>query len=138
MITWADLHAKCTAPEPNTPAEPAVKSGEGVEPATPPDAKSPLATRLEAVCGKAVDKLDAIMELPLDPTHPSFGSVLRAQTTAANTALSTQSRVDDMALRRAAIDRLPEILKLVAQIEKRLPPGGPIDLEANYGVTDDG
>ncbi len=85
---------------------------------------------LETVCGKAVDKLDEIMELPLDPTHPSFGGVLRAQTSAANTALTTQVRVDDMALRRQAVNRMPELLRLVAEVERKLPPPGPVDLEA--------
>jgi hypothetical protein len=83
----------------------AAMAGEHVEPAnsdadtasTPgrPDAgsKSALALRLETISSKAVEKLDEIMGLPLDPDHPAFAPVLRAQTAAANTALSTQAKI---------------------------------------------
>jgi hypothetical protein len=68
----------------------AAMAGEHVEPAnsdadtasTPgrPDAggKSALASRLETISSKAVEKLDEIMGLPLDPDHPAFAPVLRA------------------------------------------------------------
>jgi hypothetical protein len=58
------------------------------------------------------------------------GTVLRAKNAVITTALSTQAKVDETRLRRATIDRLPEILKLVSRVESRLPPPGPIDLEA--------
>ena len=109
-------------------------AGEHVEPAnsdadsasTPgrPDAggKSALASRLETISSKAVEKLDEIMGLPLDPDHPAFAPVLRAQTAAANTALSTQARVDETALRKQEYDRMPELLRLAAEVRARLPP----------------
>jgi hypothetical protein len=137
MITYADFHAKCTAPEP-VEGQCDTDAGAGTPvPTTDADDTPTLGQRLETVCGKAVDKLDQIMELPLDPAHRAFAGVLRAQTTAANTALTVQAKVDDLALRRAAVDRMPEILKMVAEVQRKLPPPGPIDLEANYGVTDD-
>ena len=90
----------------------------------PPDAggKSALASRLESISSKAVEKLDEIMGLPLDPDHPAFAPVLRAQTAAANTALATQTKVDETALRRQQVDRLPELLKLAEEVRARLPP----------------
>ena len=109
-------------------------AGEHVEPAnsdadsasTPgrPDAggKSALASRLETISSKAVEKLDEIMGLPLDPDHPAFAPVLRAQTAAANTALLTQTKVDETALRKHEADRMPELLRLAAEVRARLPP----------------
>lgn len=85
------------------------------------DGRSELATRLESVSGKAVNKLDEIMALPLDPEDRHFGGVLRAQVGAANTALNTQVRVDENALRRQSLDRLPALLALVNETAKRLP-----------------
>jgi len=91
----------------------AAMAGEQVEPAnsdadsasTPgrPDAggKSALASRLETISSKAVAKLDEIMGLPLDPDHPAFAPVLRAQTAAANTALSTQAKVEPRCANRS-------------------------------------
>ena len=35
-----------------------------------------------------------------------------------------------MALRRQAVNRMPELLRLVAEVERKLPPPGPVDLEA--------
>ena len=89
-----------------------------------PDAggKSALASRLETISSKAVEKLDEIMGLPLDPDHPAFGPVLRAQTAAANTALSTQAKVDESALRKQEYDRMPELLRLAAEVRAKLPP----------------
>ena len=84
--------------------------------------KSALASRLETISSKAVEKLDEIMGLPLDPDHPAFAPVLRAQTAAANTALSTQARVDETALRKQEYDRMPELLRLAAEVRARLPP----------------
>ena len=84
--------------------------------------KSALASRLETISSKAVEKLDEIMGLPLDPNHPAFAPVLRAQTAAANTALSTQAKVDESALRKHEADRMPELLRLAAEVRAKLPP----------------
>jgi hypothetical protein len=56
--------------------------------------------------------------------------VLRAKNAVITTALSTQAKVDETRLRRVAVDRMPEILKLVAEVQRKLPPPGQIDLEA--------
>ena len=108
-------HKTCTATK--SDADTALTPGR-------PDAggKSALASRLETISSKAVEKLDEIMGLPLDPDHPAFAPVLRAQTAAANIALATQTKVDETALRRQQVDRLPELLKLAEEVRARLPP----------------
>jgi hypothetical protein len=89
-----------------------------------PDAggKSELATKLEAVSDQALDKLAEIMSLPLVDGDPAFASLLRSQTTAAGVALNTQVRVDEVALRKQEYDRMPELLRLAAEVRARLPP----------------
>jgi hypothetical protein len=131
MITYRDFRARLIAPVEGQSETAADVPAEAVKP--------PLGERLKTVCGKAVDRLDAILELPLDPEHPSFGNVLRSQNAAITTALTTQVRVDEVALRKQVVDRMPEIMKLVREVEKALPPPGEIDLEAdNYGEHPDG
>jgi hypothetical protein len=84
--------------------------------------KSELATKLETVSDQALDKLAEIMSLPLVNGDPAFASVLRSQTTAAGVALNTQVRVDEVALRKQEHDRVPELLRLAAEVRARLPP----------------
>jgi hypothetical protein len=50
--------------------------------------------------------------------------VLRAQTAAANTALSTQAKVDESALRKQEHDRMPELLRLAAEVRARVRLSG--------------
>jgi hypothetical protein len=97
---------------------------EGAEAADAPMAKanSKLATKLEAVSDQALDKLAEIMSLPLANSDPAFPSLLRSQTTAAGVALNTQVRVDEVALRKQERDRMPELLRLAAEVRARLPP----------------
>lgn len=49
------------------------------------------------------------------------GAIIRAQVSTITTVLSTQAKVDEARLRRQNVDRLPELLKLVAEVEARLP-----------------
>jgi hypothetical protein len=71
-----------------------------------------LAAQLESVTGKAIRKTDEILDMPIpDAEHASFGVVLRAQTSAANTVLGTQVKVDENRLRAATVNRLPELLE---------------------------
>jgi hypothetical protein len=126
-IDYMAFRAKLNGEHIKAPAEPPPGSGSAD---APTDGKSGLARRLETVCSTAVEKLDEILRLPLNSEDPAFAPVLRAQTAAANTALSTQAKVDETALRRQSVDRMPEILRLVAEVERKLPPPGPIDLGA--------
>jgi hypothetical protein len=84
--------------------------------------KSELATKLEAISDQALDKLAEILSLPLVDGDPAFASLLRSQTTAAGVALNTQVRVDEVALRKQEADRMPELLRLAAEVRAKLPP----------------
>jgi hypothetical protein len=80
--------------------------------------RSDLAVKLERVSAKAIDKADQILDLPLPSAdHASFGAVLRAQNAAINSALTTQARVDENRLRAGVVDKLPELLKILAEEE---------------------
>jgi hypothetical protein len=90
--------------------------GTGSDPQS--DGKSELAATLERVSAKAIEKADQILDLPLPSAdHANFGAVLRAQNAAANTILNTQIRVDENCLRAHVVDRLPELLKILAEEE---------------------
>jgi hypothetical protein len=83
--------------------------------------KTALATKLEAVTDQAVDKLGEIMSLTLDSDSSQFAGVLRAQTSAANTALTAQIKVDETRLRQQSMNRFPELLRALEEVKKRLP-----------------
>jgi len=82
--------------------------------------RTALAYKLERVTEKAIGKTDEILDLPL-PQDANFGAVLRAQTAAANTVINAQIKVDENKLRRQAVDRMPELLRLIREEEERLP-----------------
>jgi hypothetical protein len=80
------------------------------------DEKSGLASKLERVTEKAIEKTDEILDLPLPSSdHPTFGAVLRAQNAAANTVLNTQTKVDENRLRATAVNKLPELLEILKE-----------------------
>ena len=82
--------------------------------------KNVLATKLERVTEKAIDRTDAILSLPLpDPDDPNFGAVLRSQNAAANTILTTQTKVDENMLRRQQIDTLPTLIREIAEYRRK-------------------
>ena len=75
-------------------------------------ASTRLAGKLETLSEAAIDKLLAILQLPIDCEN---GHLLRAHVGAAHTALHTQLRADALRLRAmradAALERLYEILR---------------------------
>jgi hypothetical protein len=90
--------------------------GTGSDPQS--DGGNDLAAKLERVSAKAIDKADQILDLPLPSAdHASFAAVLRAQNAVINSALTTQARVDENRLRAHVTDRLPELLKILAEEE---------------------
>jgi hypothetical protein len=72
-----------------------------------------LAIELEAVTRLGLQKLDHILRLPTDPGN---GNILRAQTTAAATAVNAQLRADETKMKQAqkgdVIARLLEIMEV--------------------------
>jgi hypothetical protein len=75
--------------------------------------KNTLAIELEAVTRLGLQKLDHILRLPTDPGN---GNILRAQTTAAATAVNAQLRADETKMKQAqkgdVIARLLEIMEI--------------------------
>jgi hypothetical protein len=59
--------------------------------------------------------------MALDPNADTFGAILRAKSSAAQTLLNAQLRVDENQLRQRTLDKLPELLRLIAEEEKFLP-----------------
>ena len=72
-----------------------------------------LASELEAVTRLGLQKLDHILRLPTDPGN---GNILRAQTTAAATAVNAQLRADETKMKQVqkgdVIARLLEIMEV--------------------------
>jgi hypothetical protein len=89
------------------------------EPGTGASNLSPLGAKLEATAGKSLEKAHEILDIPLDPERIHYPAELRAQTALINTTLITQARVDETGLRQQPVDRLPEIIKLIQEEERR-------------------
>lgn len=60
--------------------------------------------------------------MPLDPGDENFGTILRAKGQASTTLINAQLRVDENRLRRRTLDKLPELLAIILEEEKKLPP----------------
>jgi hypothetical protein len=75
--------------------------------------KNTLAIELEAVTRLGLQKLDHILRLPTDPGN---GNILRAQTTAAATAVNAQLRADETKMKQVqkgdVIARLLKIMEI--------------------------
>ena len=78
------------------------------------DHSTALAGKLLDVTEKALDKLDAILALPIDAEN---GSLLRAMTTASAVAINAQLRADAMRMRAMHHDKALE--RLVAAIRSK-------------------
>jgi hypothetical protein len=73
--------------------------------------KNTLAIELEAVTRLGLQKLDHILRLPTDPGN---GNILRAQTTAAATAVNAQLKADEAKMRQVQkADVMPRLLELI-------------------------
>src|SRR3974390_1289004 len=95
----------------------ALTTTEQTESAHVSNAELPLAVKLESVTSRAIDKIDQILALPLDRDDACFGNVLRAQPAAANSAVSTQAKVDEQRLRepKGGEDTLKRLLEIIAE-----------------------
>jgi hypothetical protein len=79
-----------------------------------------LAPKLEKITSKGLDKADQILDLPLDPDNrETFGPTLRAQTAIVGQALTTQVRVDENQMRAERPDALVELMRNIAEEQKR-------------------
>jgi hypothetical protein len=80
--------------------------------------KNTLAIELEAVTRLGLQKLDHILRLPTDP---SSGTIMRAQVTAAATAVNAQLKADETTMRQVKkADVMPRLLELTKMEEAKL------------------
>ena len=77
--------------------------------------KGTLATELEAVTRLGLQKLDHILRLPTDPGN---GNILRAQTTAAATAVNAQLKADESKMKQMQREDVFQRLLKIMEIEK--------------------
>jgi hypothetical protein len=114
----AALNGTPLEPEPQPPPAPTLAD------TVTPDDPNRLAVMLDAVSARALAKLDEFLSLPIDTAD---GHRTRAQCSAINTALATQSKVDEMKLRaRSSPDILPKIIEMMRAEKERLRALGEI------------
>jgi hypothetical protein len=88
------------------------------EPAEASVEQNILANELEAVTRLGLQKLDHILRLPTDPSN---GNILRAQTTAAATAVNAQLRADETKMKQVQKgDMLAQLLAIIEVEEAKL------------------
>jgi hypothetical protein len=93
------------------------------EPAPPPGSVDPadpnrLAVMLDQVSAQALAKLAEILALPI---NTSDGNLMRALSSAINSALSTQAKVDELRLRqRHTTDLMPRIIEMMQEEKEKL------------------
>ena len=86
---------------------------------TDDSASTRLAGKLEALSELAIDKLQAILSIPIDEEN---GHLLRAQGAAAHTALHTQLRADALRLRAQRSDKaLETLMEILRRKEREVP-----------------
>jgi hypothetical protein len=78
-----------------------------------------LAGAVKRLARETIRQMQKIVENPLDSSHPHFAAWMRLVASSYNTSMSTLCRVDETAMRKQEIDRMPEILRRVEE-ERRL------------------
>lgn len=87
-------------------------------------AASDLAGKLEHLSGKALDRLDDLLEMDIsDDGDEKFGEKVRGLNSATKTVLQTQVRVDEHRLKARSLDVLPELLEAIKaeEVRRKLP-----------------
>ena len=95
-----------------------------------------LPARLEHVVSRSIEQADEILKLPLDRDHPQYGAELRAKVSVINTSLSTQTKVDELRLKRQAEpDALKRLLEEIKEAKAKNPHlcGPPTTIDAEPG-----
>jgi len=70
---------------------------------------------LTRLTGKALRKIETILDIELDPSDEEFGTLLRAQLAGSQAILNSQIKVDEQQFRRQQEDRLPQLLKIILE-----------------------
>jgi hypothetical protein len=91
----------------------------------PRDEPNVLAGRIKDGADRGADKLLELLKLAVDrgsyESEEGWLAALRVLSGAVQTALNTQLRVDEGVMQQQRFDRLPELLKIIKDEEKRLP-----------------
>lgn len=77
-------------------------------------------TKLARLIGKALDKLNEILSIDLDPQSEEYLKLIAAQQSAATTLLNTGTKTDENRFRAAVADRFDELLLRMKQEEDEL------------------
>jgi hypothetical protein len=95
--------------------------------------KNTLAIELEAVTRLGLQKLDHILRLPTDPGN---GNILRAQTTAAATAVNAQLRADETKMKQVQrADVIADLLEIMEVEQAKLMEMDRAKLEKKLHTT---
>ena len=75
----------------------------------------PLAAKLDGLTHKSLAKAHEILDMPLDPMADNADSRARVQAGVVNTIVGAKLKAEENSLRKETVDRLPEILALIAE-----------------------
>jgi hypothetical protein len=116
-FTPEPVEGETATAEPEQAAVPEKQGKDVIRPGSPEE----LARRLEAVCKLSLEKLEAVLNMPIIKEDGGVdGNVLRAITASAGTVLNAQLRADETRLRaKSNGDALARLLRIIRQ-EKRL------------------
>jgi len=81
-----------------------------------------ISEALERLSGKAIASLENILDVPLpEPEDETFAVIVKAHNAAAATSLSTQTKVDENALKKRGQDMVPKVIELIHKYEQENP-----------------
>jgi hypothetical protein len=78
-----------------------------------------LASEVEAIGRLAMTRIKETLAKPFDPADPSYVALLKFTASVYGATMNTILRADENRLRHRAVDRLPELLKRVAEEERK-------------------
>lgn len=81
-----------------------------------------ISEALERLSSKAITSLENILDVPLpEPDHETFPVIVKAHNAAAATTLSTQTKVDENALKKQGQDTVAVTIALIQKYEQENP-----------------
>jgi hypothetical protein len=78
-----------------------------------------LASDIEAIGRLAMTRIKETLAKPFDPADASYVALLKFTASVYGSTMNTILRADENRLRHRAVDRLPELLKRVAEEERK-------------------
>ena len=126
---WSYIEEVMADSVPSPPPKP-VLAVSNLEPTLPAIASLPpeltlvhdanaLASDVEAIGRLAMTRIKETLAKPFDPADPSYVALLKFTASVYGSTMNTILRADENRLRHRAVDRLPELLKRVAEEERK-------------------